>query len=128
LIVTAEIFFAVLVHAKSKKRLQKNCVALPGRRRTNARLRNLRNGELGPQGKSKTEACRAEGPATVERKAVGAVSATRRRCIRGHDAGDLSKISEINQENFSTADARAMLNTAVSELGMQVRATRARPY
>ncbi len=126
LIVQTEIFLQYSLHAKAQERLQKIASLFPGEEENNARLRNLyETANWWPQGKPKPKPAAPKGPATVEAEPVGAVSASKTGVYSADTMRDLSKISEINQKIFRQQTPRAMLNTAVSEIGMHLRATRA---
>ena len=126
LIVQTEIFLQYSLHAKAQERLQKIASLFPGEEENNARLRNLyETANWWPQGKPKPKTAVPKGPATVEAEPVGAASASKTGVYSADTMRDLSKISEINQKIFRQQTPRAMLNTAVSEIGMHLRATRA---
>src|SRR6267154_6235313 len=126
LIVQTEIFLQYSLHAKAQERLQKIASLFPGEEEDNARLRNLyETANWWPQGSPKPKPAAPNGPATVEAEPVGAVSASKTGVYSADTMRDLSKISEINQKIFRQQTPRAMLNTAVSEIGMHLRATRA---
>ena len=126
LIVQTEIFLQYSLHAKAQERLQKIASLFPGEEENNARLRNLyETANWWPQGSPKPKPAAPKGPATVEAEPVGAASASKTGVYSADTMRDLSKISEINQKIFRQQTPRAMLNTAVSEIGMHLRATRA---
>jgi len=127
LIVQTEIFLQYSLQSKALERLQKIASLFPGEEARNARLSSLyQTANWWPPGAQKTTAdTRAKGepvsaaepqPGTVTGK-TGVYSADTLR--------DLSKISEINQKIFRQQTPRAMLNTAVSEVGTYLHATRA---
>ncbi|HKF25435.1 MAG TPA: diguanylate cyclase [Candidatus Acidoferrum sp.] len=124
LIVQTEIFLQYSLQAKAVDRLQKIAELFPGEEETNGRLKSLfqtanwwpkgappKNAEIRPASSAPQEANQAPGAKT------GAFSADTLR--------DLSKISEINQKIFRQQTPRAMLNTAVSEVGEYLHASRA---
>ena len=126
LIVQTEIFLQYSLHAKAQERLQKIASLFPGEEENNARLRNLyETANWWPQGSPKPKAAAPKGPATVEAEPVGTASASKTGVYSADTMRDLSKISEINQKIFRQQTPRAMLNTAVSEIGMHLRVTRA---
>src|SRR5260221_1573023 len=126
LIVQTEIFLQYSLTLKGEGRLQKMASLFPGEEENNARLRNLyETANWWPQGSPKPKSAAPKGPATVEAEPVGAVSASKTGVYSADTMRDLSKISEINQKIFRQQTPRAMLNTAVSEIGMHLRATRA---
>jgi len=126
LIVQTEIFLQYSLHAKAQERLQKIASLFPGEEENNARLRNLyETANWWPQGSPKPKPAAPKGPATVEAEPVGAASTSKTGVYSADTMRDLSKISEINQKIFRQQTPRAMLNTAVSEIGMHLRATRA---
>jgi diguanylate cyclase (GGDEF)-like protein len=95
----------------------------PGEEERNARLRNLYQlANWWPQGAPPSTAEPTPEAPTVEAQAVttgktGVYSADTLR--------DLSKISEINQKIFRQQTPRAMLNTAVTEVGNYLQSSRA---
>jgi len=130
LIVQTEIFLQYSLQSKAHERLQKIAIMFPGEEARNARLANLyQAANWWPQGapKAKAEpevtatpvaaAPVVEAQATPQTSRTGVYSAETLR--------DLSKISEINQKIFRQQTPRAMLNTAVNEVGTYLRATRA---
>jgi len=123
LIVQTEIFLQYSLQAKAQERLQKIASMFPGEEERNARLRNLyETANWWPQG--------APRPKPVSKQApLPEVSATPSGPKSGVYAAetlrDLSKISEINQKIFRQQTPRAMLNTAVNEVGAYLRGTRA---
>lgn len=123
LIVQTEIFLQYSLQAKAQERLQKIASMFPGEEERNARLRNLyETANWWPQG--------APRPKPVPKQAaLPEVSATPSGPKSGVYAAetlrDLSKISEINQKIFRQQTPRAMLNTAVNEVGAYLRGTRA---
>jgi diguanylate cyclase (GGDEF)-like protein len=126
LIVQTEIFLQYSLHSKAQERLEKIASLFPGEEENNARLRNLyETANWWPQGSPKPKPAAPKGLATVEAEPVGAASASKTGVYSADTMRDLSKISEINQKIFRQQTPRAMLNTAVSEIGMHLRATRA---
>src|SRR6267143_1565851 len=135
LIVQTEIFLQYSLQNKALERLQRIAAMFPGEEERNARLSNLyQMANWWPQGtpKAKKEpvpeapvvsagpvahaAPVAEAPVSITSK-TGVYSAETLR--------DLSKISEVNQKIFRQQTPRAMLNTAVNEVGTYLRVTRA---
>jgi diguanylate cyclase (GGDEF)-like protein len=136
LIVQTEIFLQYSLQNKALERLQRIAAMFPGEEERSARLANLyQTASWWPPGTPKgtktepapgppvvsaaplaTAAPLAEAPAPVTTKTGGYSAETLR---------DLSKISEVNQKIFRQQTPRAMLNTAVSEVGTYLRATRA---
>jgi diguanylate cyclase (GGDEF)-like protein len=135
LIVQTEIFLQYSLQNKALERLQRIAAMFPGEEERSARLSNLyQMANWWPPGspKLKTETAAAppaapaapvappgpvvEAPAPITTK-TGVYSAETLR--------DLSKISEVNQKIFRQQTPRAMLNTAVSEVGAYLRGTRA---
>jgi len=141
LIVQTEIFLQYSLQNKATERLQKIAAMFPGEEEKNARLANLYQlANWWPPGANKAKA-KAE-PPTVAAAPVAPVAppppAREEPTIadaREHTGKtgfysadtlrDLSKISEINQKIFRQQTPRAMLNTAVNEVGAYLRATRA---
>ena len=127
LIVQTEIFLQYSLHAKAQERLQKIASQFPGEEERNARLRNLyETANWWPAGSPKPKPpAAAAGPTTVEAEPVATVHSGKTGVYTADTMRDLSKISEINQKIFRQQTPRAMLNTAVSEIGQHLRATRA---
>jgi diguanylate cyclase (GGDEF)-like protein len=125
LIVQTEIFLQYSLQSKALERLQKIASMFPGEEERNTRLRNLYQlANWWPQGAPPTTAGSAPAPEapTVEAQAV----ATGKTGVYSADTlRDLSKISEINQKIFRQQTPRAMLNTAVTEVGAYLQASRA---
>ncbi len=123
LIVQTEIFIQYSLQNKAIERLQKIASMFPGEEENNARLRNLYElANWWPPGaaKPKPEAASAAAAAQAEAPPVsgktGVYSADTLR--------DLTKISEITQKIYRQQTPRAMLNTAVSEIGAYLRSAR----
>jgi len=125
LIVQTEIFLQYSLQSKALDRLQKIAELFPGEEEKNERLRKLyQSANWWPKGAPpKKEAPRAPGAAPVEAGAAAAASKT--GAFSADTLRDLSKISEVNQKIFRQQTPRAMLNTAVSEVGEYLRVTRA---
>ncbi|HTT34066.1 MAG TPA: diguanylate cyclase [Methylomirabilota bacterium] len=130
LIVQTEIFLQYSLQSKAHERLQKIAVMFPGEEARNARLANLyQAANWWPQGppKAKAEPVATATPVVsapvVEAQATPQTSRT--GVYSAETLRDLSKISEINQKIFRQQTPRAMLNTAVNEVGTYLRATRA---
>ena len=130
LIVQTEIFLQYSLQNKALERLQKIAAMFPGEEERNARLSNLYQlANWWPPGatKPKTE----QEPAPVSATPVAPVNeaqsamAGKTGVYSAETLRDLSKISEINQKIFRQQTPRAMLNTAVNEVGAYLRATRA---
>src|SRR5689334_21178948 len=131
LIVQTEIFLQYSLQSKALERLQKIAAMFPGEEGRNARLSSLyQTANWWPPGAQKTQ---AEAAAKNEHAAaapsagepqVGAV-AGKTGVYSAETLRDLSKISEINQKIFRQQTPRAMLNTAVNEVGSYLHATRA---
>jgi len=128
LIVQTEIFLQYSLQSKAIERLQKIAAMAPGEEENNPRLRNLyQMANWWPQGspKGKIESVAPirrvepvpESPATTVTSKTGVYTAETLR--------DLAKISEINQKIFRQQTPRAMLNTAVNEVGTYLHASRA---
>jgi diguanylate cyclase (GGDEF)-like protein len=130
LIVQTEIFLQYSLQSKALERLQKIAAMFPGEEDRNARLANLYQlANWWPRGAPKPKAERA--PAVKSAAPPPAAEAqpasitTRTGVYTAETLRDLSKISEINQKIFRQQTPRAMLNTAVSEVGAYLHATRA---
>lgn len=126
LIVQTEIFLQYSLQSKALERLQKIASMFPGEEARNARLQNLYQlANWWPPGavKPKQEPAAAVQPAPVV-EAQPVQITTRTGVYSAETLRDLSKISEINQKIFRQQTPRAMLNTAVSEVGSHLHATR----
>jgi diguanylate cyclase (GGDEF)-like protein len=128
LIVQTEIFLQYSLQAKALERLQKIASMFPGEEERNARLQNLyQMANWWPPGAAKPSEEVAAPPAPPPAPVVEAqpVQVTTRTGVYSAETlRDLSKISEINQKIFRQQTPRAMLNTAVSEVGSHLRVTR----
>jgi diguanylate cyclase (GGDEF)-like protein len=117
LLVQAEIFLQYSLHAKAVERLQKIAELFPGEEEKNPRLRNLY--ELAnwwpPAAKRKAEPMPVEVKTAVAHT-TGSYNADTLR--------DLGKISEITRAIHRQASPRAVLSTAVNEIGKYLRVTR----
>jgi diguanylate cyclase (GGDEF)-like protein len=133
LIVQTEIFLQYSLQAKALERLQKIAAMFPGEEERHPRLRNLYQlANWWPQGAPKPKApepaAAAPPPPTSRPEPVPEPSAnvtTRTGVYTAETLRDLAKISEINQKIFRQQTPRAMLNTAVNEVGGYLRASRA---
>ena len=128
LIVQAEIFLQYSLQNKALERLQKIAAMFPGEEERNARVSNLYQlANWWPQGapkpKPKAEPAAPAVAATPVAEAQGAITG-KTGVYSAETLRDLSKISEINQKIFRQQTPRAMLNTAVNEVGGYLRATR----
>jgi len=123
LIVQTEIFLQYSLQAKALDRLQKIAEMFPGEEENNARLKNLyQTANWWPKGASpkKVDVRSATAPQEQVPSPGGKTGAFNADTLR-----DLSKISEINQKIFRQQTPRAMLNTAVSEVGEYLHVSRA---
>jgi diguanylate cyclase (GGDEF)-like protein len=125
LIVQTEIFLQYSLQSKALDRLQKIALMFPGEEEHNARLRNLyQTANWWPKGAPKPQA-----ESTIASRAaadeVQPVITGKTGVYSAETLRDLSKISEINQKIFRQQTPRAMLNTAVHEVGDYLRSTRA---
>ena len=132
LIVQTEIFLQYSLQNKALERLQKIAAMFPGEEERNARLSNLyQMANWWPPGAAKPKSEPATVPATVPATPVKPVAeaqaaATGKTGVYSAETlRDLSKISEINQKIFRQQTPRAMLNTAVNEVGGYMQAARA---
>jgi len=134
LIVQTEIFLQYSLHNKALERLQRIAAMFPGEEERSARLANLyQMANWWPQGapKPKTEPVPVQpAPATpatpVAPVAEAPTPITMKTGVYSVETlRDLSKISEVNQKIFRQQTPRAMLNTAVNEVGTYLRVTRA---
>jgi diguanylate cyclase (GGDEF)-like protein len=131
LIVQTEIFLQYSLQSKALERLQKIASLFPGEEARNARLSSLyQTANWWPPGAQKPK---AEAGAKSEPASAGPSlgepqtgSITGKTGVYSADTlRDLSKISEINQKIFRQQTPRAMLNTAVNEVGSYLHVTRA---
>jgi diguanylate cyclase (GGDEF)-like protein len=128
LIVQTEIFLQYSLQGKALERLQKIAAMFPGEEARNVRLQNLyQTANWWPPGaaKPKQEAAAPQVPASPVVEAQPLSPTTRTGVYSAETLRDLSKISEINQKIFRQQTPRAMLNTAVNEVGAHLRTTRA---
>src|SRR4030095_16191452 len=124
LIVQTEIFLQYSLQAKAVDRLQKIAEMFPGEEETNPRLKNLyQTANWWPKGAppKRADASR-QNVATPETPQTGAATTG---TFNADTLRDLSKISEINQKIFRQQTPRAMLNTAVNEIGEYLQVSRA---
>jgi diguanylate cyclase (GGDEF)-like protein len=129
LIVQTEIFLQYSLQTKALERLQRIAAMFPGEEARNARLQNLyQMANWWPQGAAKPKqepvAAPPPQPAAPVVEAQPVQVTTRTGVYSAETLRDLSKISEINQKIFRQQTPRAMLNTAVSEVGSHLRAMR----
>lgn len=136
LIVQTEIFLQYSLQNKAMERLQKIAGMFPGEEDQNARLANLyQMANWWPKGAPKSKpapaaappAPAAAAPLDAQAHVVEAqpLHTGKTGVYSAETLRDLSKISEINQKIFRQQTPRAMLNTAVNEVGGYLRATRA---
>jgi diguanylate cyclase (GGDEF)-like protein len=141
LIVQTEIFLQYSLHNKALDRLQKIGVMFPGEEKRNARLSNLYQlANWWPPGAHRQQpAAGARGTPSAPVPAApiitapapaapaepqGASAPAKTGVYTAETLRDLSKISEVNQKIFRQQTPRAMLNTAVNEVGTYLHATR----
>jgi diguanylate cyclase (GGDEF)-like protein len=136
LIVQTEIFLQYSLHNKALDRLQKIGVMFPGEEKRNARLSNLyqlanwwppgAHRQQPASGLAGTGAGSTPPPPIVMAPVPQAESqgAGKSGVYTAETLRDLSKISEVNQKIFRQQTPRAMLNTAVNEVGTYLHATR----
>jgi diguanylate cyclase (GGDEF)-like protein len=126
LIVQTEIFLQYSLQNKALDRLQKIAEMFPGEELKNERLQNLyQMANWWPQGapvKKVEPPARPQSPSSAE---VAKTSPAKTGTYAADTLRDLSKISEINQKIFRQQTPRAMLNTAVNEIGEYLRVSRA---
>jgi len=128
LIVQTEIFLQYSLQNKALERLQKIAATFPGEEERNTRLRNLyQTANWWPTGSSrpKAEPVVAARPAAPVSESPGAGITQRTGVYTAETLRDLAKISEINQKIFRQQTPRAMLNTAVNEVGAYLHCSRA---
>ncbi len=130
LIVQTEIFLQYSLQGKAIERLQKIASTFPGEEDRNTRLYNLYqlanwwpHGAPKPQPETKPAAPAPPPPPAAEAAPPNLTGKT--GVYTAETLRDLSKISEINQKIFRQQTPRAMLNTAVNEVGAYLHATRA---
>ncbi len=126
LIVQTEIFLQYSLQNKAMDRLHKIAELFPGEEAKNARLQNLyQTANFWPQGVPVKKIVEAPKPVTGPPPAeVAKTSPAKTGTYNADTLRDLSKISEINQKIFRQQTPRAMLNTAVNEIGEYLRASR----
>ena len=135
LIVQTEIFLQYSLQTKALERLQKISIMFPGEeeaQRAPARISiRWRIGGQREQPKAQTAGTGCAGchgaiaaAAPVVEAQAGSEITTRTGVYSAETLRDLSKISEINQKIFRQQTPRAMLNTAVSEVGSHLRVAR----
>src|SRR3984957_3377792 len=139
LIVQTEIFLQYSLHNKALDRLQKIGVMFPGEEKRNARLSNLYQlANWCPPGAHRQQPAAGlagTGAGTTPSPPIAMAPAPQAESQAASGAGktgvytaetlrDLSKISEVNQKIFRQQTPRAMLNTAVNEVGTYLNATR----
>jgi diguanylate cyclase (GGDEF)-like protein len=130
LIVQTEIFLQYSLQAKALERLQKIAAMFPGEEDRHPRLRNLYQlANWWPQGAPKAKAPEPAPPPPPAAEPAAEPSSSGTTVKTGvytaDTLRDLTKISEINQKIFRQQTPRAMLNTAVNEVGGYLRAARA---
>jgi diguanylate cyclase (GGDEF)-like protein len=130
LIVQTEIFLQYSLQNKALERLQRIAAMFPGEEERSARLSNLyQMANWWPPGapKMKPETAQVQQPPAAAPVApVTEVPVTSKTGVYSAETlRDLAKISEVNQKIFRQQTPRAMLNTAVSEVGAYLRGTRA---
>ena len=128
LIVQTEIFLQYSLQNKALERLQKIAATFPGEEERNTRLRNLyQTANWWPTGSSRPKA----EPAIPTRHAepvpesLSSGITQKTGVYTAETLRDLAKISEINQKIFRQQTPRAMLNTAVNEVGAYLQCSRA---
>jgi len=129
LIVQTEIFLQYSLQNKALERLQKIASMFPGEEERNTRLQNLyQTANWWPPGASRPKAAAPTTPSVSaepvpESPALGITQKT--GVYTAETLRDLAKISEINQKIFRQQTPRAMLNTAVNEVGAYLHCSRA---
>jgi diguanylate cyclase (GGDEF)-like protein len=128
LIVQTEIFLQYSLQNKALERLQKIAATFPGEEERNTRLRNLyQTANWWPAGSPRPKADPVVTARPVEpvKESPGAGITQRTGVYTAETLRDLAKISEINQKIFRQQTPRAMLNTAVNEVGAYLQCSRA---
>ncbi len=135
LIVQTEIFLQYSLQNKALERLQKIAATFPGEEERNTRLRNLYQtanwwpsgaapGPVAGAGAPKTVSASPSRPAEPVPESPGGIT-QKTGVYTAETLRDLAKISEINQKIFRQQTPRAMLNTAVNEVGAYLKCSRA---
>jgi diguanylate cyclase (GGDEF)-like protein len=127
LIVQTEIFLQYSLQNKALDRLQKIAELFPGEEQTNDRLRNLyQTANWWPQGAPPPQKAQpTERPASSPTAETAKTNPAKTGAYNADTLRDLSKIAEINQKIFRQQTPRAMLNTAVNEIGEYLQVSRA---
>jgi diguanylate cyclase (GGDEF)-like protein len=126
LIVQTEIFMQYSLQSKALDRLHKIAELFPGEEDKNTRLENLyAAANFWPQGMPVKKSVPVVKTATPPPAEVAKTSPAKTGTYNADTLRDLSKISEINQKIFRQQTPRAMLNTAVNEIGEYLRVSRA---
>jgi diguanylate cyclase (GGDEF)-like protein len=128
LIVQTEIFLQYSLQNKALERLQKIAATFPGEEERNTRLRNLyQTANWWPAGSSRPKADPVVTVRPVEPvpESLGSGITQKTGVYTAETLRDLAKISEINQKIFRQQTPRAMLNTAVNEVGAYLQCSRA---
>jgi len=128
LIVQTEIFLQYSLQNKALERLQKIAATFPGEEERNTRLRNLyQTANWWPAGSSrpKSEPVVTARPVEPVPESLGSSITQKTGVYTAETLRDLAKISEINQKIFRQQTPRAMLNTAVNEVGAYLHCSRA---
>jgi diguanylate cyclase (GGDEF)-like protein len=114
------------LQSKALEKLQKIAATFPGEEERNTRLRNLyQTANWWPRGgtpKAKPETIPSLKAEPVAEPAGGITQKT--GVYTAETLRDLAKISEINQKVFRQQTPRAMLNTAVNEVGTYLKCAR----
>jgi diguanylate cyclase (GGDEF)-like protein len=135
LIVQTEIFLQYSLHNKALDRLQRIGVMFPGEEKRNARLSNLyalanwwppgaHRQQPSPTQAAPPAATAQPQPIAAQPESASSAAASKSGVYTAETLRDLSKISEVNQKIFRQQTPRAMLNTAVNEVGSYLHATR----
>jgi diguanylate cyclase (GGDEF)-like protein len=126
LIVQTEIFLQYSLQGKAVERLEKIAAMFPGEEERHPRLRNLYQlANWWPKGAPTVKAELAPKQPEPAPEPSSSGMTTKTGVYTAETLRDLSKISEINQKIFRQQTPRAMLNTAVNEVGSYLRASRA---
>src|SRR5882762_358746 len=128
LIVQTEIFLQYSLQNKALERLQKIAATFPGEEDRNTRLRNLyQTANWWPAGSTrpKPEPVVTVRPVEPVAESLGAGMTQKTGVYTAETLRDLAKISEINQKIFRQQTPRAVLNTAVNEVGAYLHCSRA---
>lgn len=115
LVVQAEIFLQYSLQSKAIETLQRIAKSFPGEEDRNKRLRSLyKMSGWWPEGKGEPAPAKSQAAARADSNATDNADTLR----------DLAKLSEISQSLHRQPSAKAIVATAIQEVGQHMRATR----